>query len=127
MQQEERLGGMGVSGRGIAAAPEDRLLPVNVLASSLDQLDGDKVALLQRFETQSTGSRLLAGTCDLLMLISIALPFIMLRAMRWILARMGIPEHRWKLAGMLHAWTHALTHAPQGRMQHPTPFAVGRA
>ncbi|GAX76742.1 hypothetical protein CEUSTIGMA_g4189.t1 [Chlamydomonas eustigma] len=56
------------------------------------------VRLLQRFDTKPTSSRLIQGLKDVSMVIIIAIPFLVLRAARYVLSWLGITEHRWKFA-----------------------------
>ncbi len=64
----------------------------NGAASQSDQLSTTR--LLQRFDVKPTSSRAAQGTRDVSMLILIAIPFVVLRAARYILSWVGITEHR---------------------------------
>lgn len=76
---------------GIAAAATGDSTPM------LQQQDESAATtgLLQRFDVMPTGSRLLQGLRDVAMLVVVAIPFLVLRAARYILVWLGITEHRW--------------------------------
>lgn len=76
---------------GIAAAASGDSTPM------LQQQDDSAATtgLLQRFDVMPTGSRLLQGLRDVAMLVVVVIPFLVLRAARYILVWLGITEHRW--------------------------------
>lgn len=111
-----RCDGTSTSGRGTDHAPADGFetdaaaygsrLAANGSAAAassdstpmLQQQDDSAAAttgLLQRFDAMPTGSRLLQGLRDLAMLVVVVVPFLVLRAARYILVWLGITEHRW--------------------------------
>ena len=65
--------------------------------------------LLRRWEVQPTASRLLQGLRDVAMLVVAVLPFLVLRATRYVIGWLGISEHRHVHACTMHAWTHIPT------------------
>jgi hypothetical protein len=56
--------------------------------------EGTTTGLLQTFDVSPTSSRLLQGVKDVAMLVLITVPFLLLRAARYLLSWLGVTEHR---------------------------------
>lgn len=52
----------------------------------------DSLVLLH--DVRPTSSALAAGLHDLAMLVVATVPFVLVRVVRWLLVRLGVPEHR---------------------------------
>ncbi|KAG1660815.1 hypothetical protein FOA52_010240 [Chlamydomonas sp. UWO 241] len=92
----EREEGNGVAQREESQESHRLLTQARVTMSGGSGGSVEQLGLLQQHEVFPTSSPLLAGLHDFAMLVVATVPFVVMRMLRWVLARLGVPEHSWR-------------------------------